>query len=351
MWVCATHFSRSLQHAAEAKAAAALKEARQLEEEERQRQIAEHMERMRTEEGDEVRAAVLDKVKAQASTDIYEPVAEDAGSPRGAGKKWAAQFTEEDRARREQRERERLAEIEAAKLNYLESANTAVAHALTKEERQLAEQKRLADIDAHQRTLRMQNNLGGLAAIHGDDVPSDPSSPSDDDDGGGGADAPSSELTSEEDDTPARPVAVGKRGGRQSPPTPSSGSSSQSQDDEAALDLPPPSSTSPRNVGSGASSPRDVGSGAASPKSPRANAGSSRTKRGEVPDTDGVQIALADFRKGSAHFAHRGDVDVAQLEAYLSDTDFVALFGMSKAKFYQLPSWRRLQIKKEKNVM
>jgi hypothetical protein len=89
------------------------------------------MERMRTEEGDAVRAAVLDKVKAQASTDIYEQV-DDEQSPRGAGKKWASQFNEGDRRRKEQRELERQAEIDAAKQNYIEHASAAVQHAMTK---------------------------------------------------------------------------------------------------------------------------------------------------------------------------------------------------------------------------
>ncbi len=52
-----------------------------------------------------MRAAVLDKVKAQATDDIYEPV--DPASPRGAGKKWASQFNEEDRTRKEAREKAR----------------------------------------------------------------------------------------------------------------------------------------------------------------------------------------------------------------------------------------------------
>ena len=106
-------------------------------------------------------------VKAQATDDIYEPVGPDgeAGSPRGAGKKWAAAFTEEDRERRLQREQERQQEIEAAKDNYKDHANEAVQHALTKEELQLQEERRQADIAAHQATLRRENNLGGLAAL------------------------------------------------------------------------------------------------------------------------------------------------------------------------------------------
>ncbi len=114
-----------LEHAEQAKAAAAAKEAAQLAEEQRQRDIEEHMERMRTEEGDEVRAAVLDKVKAQASATLYEPV-DDPSSPATSGKKWAAQFNEEDNRRKAERETERQAEIAAAKDKYLEHASQAV---------------------------------------------------------------------------------------------------------------------------------------------------------------------------------------------------------------------------------
>lgn len=142
-----------LEQAEVAKRAAAEKERKQLEEEERQRQIAEHMERMRTEEGDEVRATVLEKVKAQATDDIYEP---EEGDMNKAGKKWAAQFNEEDKKRKEQREAERQAEIAAAKANYIDHASEAVFVALTKEEKQLKEEARLRDIEEHQREVRLR---------------------------------------------------------------------------------------------------------------------------------------------------------------------------------------------------
>ncbi len=67
-----------------------------------------------------------------------------------------------------------------------------------------------------------------------------------------------------------------------------------------------------------------------------------RSKRGDVPDTGGVTISLADFRCGAASFAGRDDVDVSQLEAYLNESDFVAVFGMKKAKFYEVLSRRFL---------
>ena len=51
-----------LEHAENSKKAALEKERKQLEEEQRQREIAEHQERMRTEEGDEFKAAIVEKV-------------------------------------------------------------------------------------------------------------------------------------------------------------------------------------------------------------------------------------------------------------------------------------------------
>ncbi len=55
-----------------------------------------------------------------------------------------------------------------------------------------------------------------------------------------------------------------------------------------------------------------------------------------MPDTRGVTVSLADFRGGAASFSGRSDVDVSQLEAYLNESDFVAVFGMKKSKFYEV---------------
>ncbi len=87
-----------------------------------------------------------------------QPVDEDdVLSPGRAGKKWAAQFNDEDSKRRAAREAERQAEIARAKSNYLDHASEAVNHALTKEEAQLAEEARLRAIEEHQREVRMRN--------------------------------------------------------------------------------------------------------------------------------------------------------------------------------------------------
>ncbi len=49
-----------------------------------------------------------------------------------------------------------------------------------------------------------------------------------------------------------------------------------------------------------------------------------------------MTVSLADFRGGAASFSGRSDVDVSQLEAYLNESDFVAVFGMKKSKFYEV---------------
>uniref|UniRef100_A0A5F8GAA5 Advillin n=1 Tax=Monodelphis domestica TaxID=13616 RepID=A0A5F8GAA5_MONDO len=45
-----------------------------------------------------------------------------------------------------------------------------------------------------------------------------------------------------------------------------------------------------------------------------------------------------------------GDVDPAKKENYLSDEDFVAVFGITREKFAALPVWKQLNLKKEKGL-
>lgn len=39
-----------------------------------------------------------------------------------------------------------------------------------------------------------------------------------------------------------------------------------------------------------------------------------------------------------------------KLEAYLSDVEFVQVFGVPKAAWYQLPAWKRTKQKNEKGL-
>jgi len=41
-------------------------------------------------------------------------------------------------------------------------------------------------------------------------------------------------------------------------------------------------------------------------------------------------------------------VDVTCLEKYLVDEEFVRIFGMTKDKFYLIPVWKRVTLRKEK---
>lgn len=357
-----------LEHAEQARINAAQKEAAQLAEKERLRQIEEHMEKMRTEEGDEVRAAVLEKVKAQASYDIYENVDDPSAS---SGKKWASNFNEEDKKRREQREAERQAEIAAAKDKYMDHASQAVYYALSKEEKQLAEEQRLREIEEHQRELRLQNNLGGIAALESGGVDDD------DDSGGSAADIPpgdddpstgsgesveetkpvattsnkkpakedyvSSEVTASSDDdasgrSPTSPASP------RSPLSPRSPVSPRSP--RSPRDASPRPPASPRVATSAKKDSKDT----ESPSSPRKTpSGTSlRSKRGDIPETNGLVLPYSDLKNGGSKYAHDDRVDVNHLEAYLSDAEFQKVMAISKEKFYQLPSWRRQQLKKEK---
>lgn len=294
---------------------------------------------------------------------------------------------------------ERQAEIELAKQGYLEHANEAVKHAQTKEERQLAEEARLAAIEAHQRDLRKQNNLGGRAQLDDDNISSGTSAAdgedapaggeqADGDDGRSGSASASSEGEPLSLTPFGRPFMTcidtgkGKKGGScrdwfvramrahashrlAAAVRPAVGavddvssSLTASEDDEPP---PPrgakgPGPASPRGGASpGGASPRGTSSPPESPRVsrlrldsllvlvltrfPAAQSGGkqlARSKRGDVPDTEGVTVSLADFRRGAASFSARDDVDVSQLEAYLSESDFVTVFGMKKSKFYEV---------------
>jgi hypothetical protein len=76
---------------------------------------------------------------------------------------------------------------------------------------------------------------------------------------------------------------------------------------------------------------------------------SPRKARGDIPPPPGVVLPYSQLRGG-----YRGEeeeeVDQENLEIYLSDEEFGKVMGLTRAKFYQLPSWRRAQIKKEKNL-
>ncbi len=335
-----------LEHAEKAKAAAAAKEAAQLAEEQRQRDIEEHMERMRTEEGDEVRAAVLDKVKAQASNTLYEPV-EDPTSPSTSGKKWAAQFNEEDTKRKAQREAERQQEIAQAKDKYLEHASEAVFHAQSKQEMQLAEEARLRDIEEHQRQLRFQNNLGGIAVLEsGDGV-----------DSGASVSNSSPSSDTEEPAPKSKGTARAKSADESSEITPSSDSDSDADGDDGEKKQSQPQqqrqASPPQITAPAQKTPRDKASGVANTASSPRTSGASprpagRSARGAVPDTGGRVLPYAELKGNAARW--QGELDTENLEAYLGDDEFSKVMGITKDKFYQLPSWRRQQIKKERGL-
>lgn len=44
------------------------------------------------------------------------------------------------------------------------------------------------------------------------------------------------------------------------------------------------------------------------------------------------------------------DVDPAKKENYLSEHDFVSVFGITRGQFVALPGWKQLQMKKEKGL-
>jgi hypothetical protein len=43
-------------------------------------------------------------------------------------------------------------------------------------------------------------------------------------------------------------------------------------------------------------------------------------------------------------------VDKDKREDYLSDAEFLKIFGMNKADFAKLPDWKRLNMKKERKL-
>jgi hypothetical protein len=295
---------------------------------------------------------VLDKVKAQASNTLYEPV-EDPTSPRNAGKKWAAQFNEEDNRRKAEREQERQAEIAAAKDKYLEHASQAVVreplvflclrlmwfslqeHAQGKEERQLAEEARLREIEEHQREVRLKNNLGGIAVLSrkseysGESV-STPSSSDDDDDAK--SPKPAKGAAAKDDDV-------------SSEITPSSDSESD-EPKKLAKDA-APQLVAPRAERAPPASAASAAAG--SPRSPsHSPRPAGRSARGAVPETGGHTLPYAELKNGASRW--QGELDVDNLEAYLADEEFGKVMGITKDKFYQLPSWRRQQIKKERGL-
>lgn len=85
-------------------------------------------------------------------------------------------------------------------------------------------------------------------------------------------------------------------------------------------------------------------------KSPRESGRSPRpggAARGTVPDVGGRTLPYAKLKSGGDRAE---GLDTDNLEAYLAPGEFEKVLGLSREKFYQLPSWRRQQIKKEKGL-
>ena len=183
--------------------------------------------------------------------------------------------------------------------------------------------------------MRLRNNLGGIAVLErksdlsGESV-SSPSS-SDDEGEGKGPVAGRPKVRGKDDEDLSSEI------------TPSSDSDSdepRKKPKEAA-----PQVTAPRADRAPAAAAA-VGSSPRSPThSPRP---SGRSARGAVPETGGRTLPYAELKNAAARW--QGELDVDNLEAYLADDEFAKVMGISKEKFYQLPSWRRQQIKKERSL-
>ena len=216
---------------------------------------------------------MFEKVKAQATDDIYEP---DDPDNDAAGKKWAKKFNEEDRKRREERERERQDEIAQAKENYIEHASEAVYIALSKEEQQLKEEERLRAIEEHQKELRKQNNLGGIALVEGE---GDESTATDDmsKSNAGHQDNPdyeSSEVTASSEGRSLPLIAQSDLGTDND----RDDGDGHEEDPETVVAAP---QTKPK-------------------KQDSAPAKQGRTKRGNVPDTNGLVIPYEDLKNNAS---------------------------------------------------
>ena len=94
-----------------------------------------------------------------------------------------------------------------------------------------------------------------------------------------------------------------------------------------------------------ATTPRESGR---SPRPGGGGGGGGRSARGAIPDVGGRVIAYAELKNASDRWV--GELDTDNLEAYLGSTEFDKVMGLTREKFYQLPSWRRQQIKKEKGL-
>jgi hypothetical protein len=58
-------------------------------------------------------------------------------------------------------------------------------------------------------------------------------------------------------------------------------------------------------------------------------------------------VAYSELKNNAGKWA--GELDTDNLEAYLGP-EFDKVMGLTREKFYQLPSWRRQQLKKEKGL-
>lgn len=62
-----------------------------------------------------------------------------------------------------------------------------------------------------------------------------------------------------------------------------------------------------------------------------------------IPETYGRRLMYGAIKGKRAMYLYHDEYDQANLEAYLHDSEFEAVFGMTKTQFYSLPAHKRIE--------
>lgn len=68
---------------------------------------------------------------------------------------------------------------------------------------------------------------------------------------------------------------------------------------------------------------------------------------GQVPETHGRVLTYAEIKGRKRYYTYAEDYDANHLEAYLADSEFQEVFGMTKSDFYAIPAWKRGDVLKK----
>ena len=248
-----------------------------------------------------------------------------------AGQAFEARIRAEQEAARAQRAREREEEIAKARASYVEHADAVTRVAREKEQAELAEKKRLAEIDAHMQEMRGEKGAQVRAKVM-EKVQQGAA--------GGGAGARWEEENKRERQERERQRERERQEEierardkyleslRESKMTAAEKERAWLAEQKRLADI-------------------DEHMGKVRHEKEETVSATTNNKAPAVPETKGRVLKYEEIKGRKKYYLYAEDFDANHLEAYLDDAEFFGLFQMTKDKFYATPAWKREEVLKK----